>query len=60
MSSITTSTSGRILSAQIERVIEQLKSQCVRESTIQNYLAIWRQFNQFLVKLDKKPKDWED
>ena len=44
----------------MEHVIEQLWSKCIRESTINNYLAIWRNFNKFLIRLDKKPKLWED
>ena len=31
-----------------------------RSSTSKTYLNIWRQFNQFLIKLDKKPDRWED
>ena len=26
----------------------------------QNYLSIWRNFNNFLIKLDRKPNNWED
>ena len=31
-----------------------------RDSTKLNYLHIWCKFNEFLVRLDAKPKDWED
>ena len=31
-----------------------------RKTTKQTYLRIWRQFNNFLIKLDNMPKDWED
>ena len=31
-----------------------------RDSTAKTYLSIWRQFNIFLIYLDKKPELWED
>ena len=31
-----------------------------RESTKANYLGIWRSFNNFIIRLDYKPKFWED
>ena len=31
-----------------------------RDSTTKVYLSVWRQFNAFLVRLDAKPKFWED
>ena len=31
-----------------------------RSTTSQTYLRIWRQFNQFLIRLDKRPEKWED
>ena len=31
-----------------------------RDSTAETYLSVWRQFNSFLVKLDSRPKLWED
>ena len=40
--------------------MERLKSQSVRDSTAQNYLGIWRNFNKFLIRLDRKPKSWEE
>ena len=44
----------------MEIILEKLKSCKNRESTVQNYLSIWRQFNSFVIKLDRKPEDWED
>ena len=32
----------------------------MRPSTTQNYLAVWRLFNKFLLRLDSKPASWED
>ena len=31
-----------------------------RNSTAKTYLSIWRQFNRFVVSLDRKPRLWED
>ena len=31
-----------------------------RDSISKIYLSIWRQFNRFIMKLDRKPKLWED
>ena len=31
-----------------------------KKSTRKNYLTIWRKFNSFLIKLDKKPPSWEE
>ena len=41
-------------------IIEKLKSNRVRKTTAKNYLSIWRQFNQFIIRLDRKPNSWED
>ena len=41
-------------------IIEKLKGKNVRGSTSKNYLAIWRIFNKFIIKLDKRPDNWED
>ena len=30
------------------------------DSTKKNYLSIWRKFNEFIMKLDVRPKLWED
>ena len=37
-----------------------MKSKSHRNSTAQNYLGIWRQFNKFVINLDYKPQTWED
>ena len=31
-----------------------------RDSTRNNYYAVWRSFNEFYIKLDVKPTSWED
>ena len=42
------------------QLIERLKCKRVRQSTSNNYLSIWRQFNRFVIKLDWKPDTWEE
>ena len=32
----------------------------VRNTTKQNYYSVWKTFNDFFIKLDVKPKCWED
>ena len=44
----------------MELLIEKLKGQQNRKSTAKTYLCIWRQFNNFIIRLDEKPKLWED
>ena len=44
----------------MERILENLKSKKNRSSTASNYLAIWRNFNKFVIQLDVKPQLWED
>ena len=41
-------------------LIERLKARTVRSTTAKNYLSIWRHFNKFIIRLDYKPKSWED
>ena len=41
-------------------ILEQLKMQRNRSSTKANYVKIWRLFNNFVIKLDIMPKNWED
>ena len=53
------STSSSISHQEMERIVDKLKSGRCRDTTKKNYLAIWRIFNQFFIKLDDKPSDWE-
>ena len=41
-------------------IMDRLKNKRNRESTRNNYHAIWRLFSKFVLKLDKKPESWED
>ena len=40
--------------------MEKLKTQRYRDSTRQTYYRIWKLFAQFYLRLDHKPKYWED
>ena len=54
------STSTSISTDEIENIINELKLHQYRDSTRKNYYGVWKTFNQFFVKLDKKPNNWED
>ena len=41
-------------------IIEKLRNQKHRDSTQQNYYTVWKLFNKFLMRLDKKPENWND
>ena len=44
----------------MNHIIERLKCVQNRTSTRNNYLSVWRKFNEFIIRLDKKPQYWED
>ena len=41
-------------------IMDRLKYESLRETTSKTYLGIWRNFNKFLIRLDIKPKSWEE
>ena len=41
-------------------IVERLKNQSNRESTRMSYHKIWTRFNKFIIRLDIKPKTWEE
>ena len=45
----------------MELMLEKLKANQARSSTIRNYMSIWRKFNKFLLRLDdrKRVNTWE-
>ena len=53
--------SSTISVAKMELVLDSLKSQQVRPSTLKNYMAVWREFNKFLLRLDdcSRVNTWE-
>ena len=54
------STDSTISTCEIQSVVDRLRCQAHRPSTMKNYLCIWRTFNEFFIKLDVKPSEWED
>ena len=49
-----------ISTVEIERIIGSLKNLGRRQSTRKNYYTVWKCFNEFYLKLDRKPDNWED
>ena len=54
------SSSSRILSSSLRRILVELNNKKHRNSTLNNYHSIWRNFNQFLIQLDVRPSTWEE
>ena len=54
------STSSSISTAVLESYVERLKMERNRSSTRKVYYSVWKQFNEFFIKLDIKPETWED
>ena len=54
------SNSSRISTDAMELLLEGLIMKQNRSSTYQTYLRIWRQFNKFVISLDRKPNTWEE
>ena len=52
--------SSSISTAGLESIIERLRYQTNRSSTQKVYYQVWKSFNQFFIRLDVKPKKWED
>ena len=44
----------------MESIVERLKGSSHRSTTRRSYLSVWRSFNEFYIKLDRKPSKWED
>ena len=44
----------------IEAIVEKLRCQFLRQSTKNSYYGVWKSFNEFNIKLDSKPKSWEE
>ena len=52
--------SSRISTHSMENIVNKLMLKQHRNSTSKTYLNIWRQFNKFVISLDRKPTLWED
>ena len=53
------STSSKISVIDMENLVQNLVNNQNRVSTNKTYLAMWRQFNKFVITLDKIPPTWE-
>ena len=53
------SVSSRISTQEMTNILEQLKNERNRKTTKSTYLGIWRNFNNFVIKLDVIPNSWE-
>ena len=58
-SSINSST-NTISTVEMEKIVDKLSNENHRNSTKRNYLSVWRSFNRFYIRLDRKPESWED
>ena len=56
----TSSMSSHLSTKDICSIVERLKLQCHRDSTRKNYYVVWKIFSKFYLRLDVKPKFWED
>ena len=54
------STSVTVSTKAIEEIVEKLHCQYLRQPTKSNYYGVWKTFNQFNIKLDSRPKSWEE
>ena len=43
----------------MEDIFQDLIQHSARNFTIKNYYRVWQLFNNFIIKLDEKPKYWE-
>ena len=44
----------------MEQIVDRLKAEQHRSTTRRNYYCIWKLFNKFFLRLDRKPNSWED
>ena len=54
------SNSSTISSVSIQQVVENLKFHRFMGTTKRNYYSVWKNFNEFFIRLDNKPEEWED
>ena len=54
------STSSTISTKAMRDIVDKLKLDRHRSSTKNTYYVIWKCFNKFLIRLDHKPKTWEE
>ena len=49
-----------ISTSAIHSIADKLKTETIRNTTRRSYYSAWRTFNEFFVRLDSKPDNWED
>ena len=49
-----------ISTSAIQNYVDSLKNHKFQSSTLRTYYNVWKNFNQFFVRLDDKPASWED
>ena len=54
------STSSSISTKALELIVDRLRFERNRDSTKKSYYNTWKNFNEFIIKLDRKPHTWED
>ena len=54
------SSDSTISTVTLEHLIDKLECEQHRSSTKKNYYVVWKIFNRFFIKLDKKPDTWEN
>ena len=59
-SATTSSATSKISTRNLKLIMDKLKCKTVRDTTAKNYFAIWRLFNNFLIRLDNRPESWEE
>ena len=52
------STDSMISSSDMQDIMDRLKMQSYRNSTRKNYYSVWKNFNEFYLRLDDKRKTW--
>ena len=55
-----TSESTTISTQEIRSIVDKLQMERNRDSTRKTYHTVWKLFSDFYLKLDQKPKEWED
>ena len=58
-SSKSSTASSQISTWEMNNIVKSLQNWQHRDSTKHNYYTIWKVFNAFILRLDKKPSDWE-
>ena len=54
------SADSSISTAMINNIINELRNGARRLTTRKNYYSVWKCFNKFYIRLDRKPETWEE